>query len=355
MITSTLLLGCIIVGLGYIFLKKLLILLGTTTELLPYAVAYFQIVLLGIIFQMLAFVLTTAVKTEGKSQLALRAMLVSAVTNIVLDYLFIVVFKWGVRGAAWATIISQVTGFGWLLTFYINHKSGLNITSQCFIPETSLVLRMVELSFNPFITAAGASFALVVLNNFIIRIGGNPAIAAMGGINGLYILFIMPVMGMAQGVQPLFSYNFGAGLIERERRTLGFSFLLIGGFAVIVWAFMQIYPQFFMSFFLNPASKTLSVAIPGLRMFVCIFPLLSLQLLGASYLQATGQAKLAILLGALRQFILLIPIIFLLSYFWNLTGVWLATPAADAIAALITGIFFIRGLSQKNKNRTKSW
>ncbi len=323
-------------------LDNILQLFGADESILSQANIYMKIILGGFIFNMIAFIFNHTIRTEGNAHLPMVAMLASAVVNIVLDALFIIVFGWGVMGAAAATAIGQMSGFFILIPFYLRGKSHLELTISDFIIHAVIVKQIMITGMATFIGTMGNSIALGFLNQRLSIYGGTEAITSMGAINGLFTLFFLPLMGLQQGMQPIIGYNFGADKHDRVNRTLKLGILWAVGFSTLIFLALQIFPQFFMGMFINPSSPTMGVAVRGLRIYVIMLPLLGLNILGITFFQATDQGKKALILSMLRQFICLVPLLTVLPYQFGLTGVWAAVPAADGLAIVITTIALLR-------------
>ena len=335
----------------FLNLDSLLVLFGATPDVLVYASSYMTIIIAGFIFQMISFILNSSVRAEGRPMLSMLAMMSSAITNIILDYIFIVIFAWGVEGAAFATIAGQFVGLMILLSFYLRRKSVLHLSVKDFIPDLKVIGNIVMIGSATFITTIGTSVAMTFLNRELGTFGGTAAITSMGAINSLYTLFIMPIMGITQGMQPIIGYNYGAKEKKRVNRTLVLGMIIAISFSSIVFVLLQVFPITFVSMFLEKGSATIDVAVNGLRIFIIMLPLLSINIIGVAYYQSTARGKTSIVLGMLRQFVFLLPILLILPNFMGLNGVWLATPIADGFAVLVTIIFLLREF-RKEESKT---
>ncbi len=333
-------LGTIITGITlfviFINLQKILVLFGATSEILPYAISYMEIILMGFIFQMLSFSLNGAVRAEGRPLLSMIAMILAAVANTILDYVFIAIFRWGVEGAAIATILGQFLGLVILASYYLSGKSSLHLKARDLIPDLNVVKGILSIGFASFVTTLGTSVAMIFLNRGLSEYGGVAAITSMGAINSLYTLFIMPIIGLQQGMQPIIGYNYGARFTKRVYATLKLGLLIAISFSTILFLSLELFPVAFIGFFLDPDSPTIAVATKGLRIFIIMLPLVSINILGVGFFQSIAKGSKSIALGLLRQFILLVPIVLILPKFFGLTGVWVATPVADGLAILVT-------------------
>lgn len=329
-----------IIGI-YFNMDIIMVLFGASEDLIPMAKSYTNIILVGFLFQMFAFTFNNTVRVEGNPMIPMKAMIISAVTNIILDYIFIAIFNWGVNGAALATITGQIIGFFILLSFYIKGNSSLDIDIKDLKPDVTVIREIFTIGFSSFIGTVGMSLAMTFMNRSLITYGGTAAITSMGAINSLFTIFIMPIMGLQQGMQPIVGYNYGARLLDRSYSTLKIALIVSTLFSTVVFVLLQFFPQIFIGMFLDPTSTTMGVAITGMRYYMLMLPLLGVSFLGGAFFQATGMGKTAMILSLLRQFIILIPLVLILPTIWGLTGVWLATPLADVSSIIITIVALI--------------
>jgi putative MATE family efflux protein len=342
---NTLGLGVIITGLILVTLlltlEPILVLFGATFDILGYADDYMRIILYGFIFQMIAFSLTNTVRTEGRPMLAMIAMLLSAVANIVLDYIFIAICEWGVQGAALATILGQFAGLALLLPYYLSGKSVLRVRARYFIPKVQLSLKILSIGVASCVATLGMSISMIFLNRALGTYGGTAAITSLGAINSLYTLFIMPIMGLQQGVQPIIGYNYGAKQMSRVYQALKLGLMVAVIFSIAVFVLMEVFPETFIHLFLEAGSSTEPMAVAGLRIFILMLPVLCVNLMGVAFFQSIAQGATSMVLSLLRQLIFLIPAVLILPQFLGLTGVWLATPVSDGLSVVVTGIVLI--------------
>jgi putative MATE family efflux protein len=330
-------------------LESILYLFGGTPELVVYAVDYMEIILTGFTFQMFSFILSSFIRTEGQPVFTMVIMLVSAFTNIILDFVFIGVFDMGVQGAALATIIGQFLGFGISVYYYLSKRSQVKLHIEDLKLKLSIVKDIVVVGFATFLSTIGTSVAMVLLNRQLLSYGGTAAVTSMGAINSLYTFFIMPINGVTQGLQPIIGFNYGANKKKRVNKTLKYGIIIGVTFSALVFALLQLFPATFVSLFLDSASETVDIAVTGLRYFVLMLPLLSINIMGIAYFQSTAKGKTSMVLGLLRQFLFLIPIVLVLPNFMGLTGVWLATPIADALAIAVTIIVLVHNTRKDKK------
>lgn len=326
----------------FVNLDGMLAIFGAQDMVLHYAKAYMSIILMGFIFQMLSFILSSFVRTEGKPVLSMTAMIVSAVTNIILDYIFIGVFGMGVKGAALATIAGQMVGLLIYLSYYLRGRSNIHLRKVDFIPDFKILIKILSIGFASFITTLGTSLALTYINRSLAIYGGTMAVTSFGAINSLFTLFIMPLMGITQGVQPIIGYNYGAKQMDRVYETLKIGLIVGTVFATTVFTVMEVWAPTFVLLFLESGSETIPVAARGLRIFIAMLPFVSINFMGTAFFQSTAMGRTSIILGILRQFVFILPAIYILSKRFGLDGVWWSTPVSDGLAVLVTLYFLIK-------------
>jgi len=340
-VTYGVILNMILIVTMLLNLDQILIFFEAKGANFVYAKSYLSIILYGMIFQMMGFMFSNFVRTEGKPILSMTAMIVAALTNIILDYVFIAILHMGVEGAALGTIIGQLIGFVIYMSFYLRGRSNIHLIIRDFIPDLKVLLSIVSIGFASFITTMGTSVAMLFINKSLENYGGTASITAMGAINSLYTFFIMPVMGITQGIQPIIGYNYGAKQMKRVYKTLRIGIIVGSTFSIIVFILMEIFAPVFVLLFLKDGSDTIDVAVVGLRIFIGMLPVLSINLMGVAFFQSIAMGGISMLLGMLRQFIFLIPMLYVLPKLFGLTGVWMATPISDALAVLITFIIIM--------------
>ncbi len=321
--------GLLLTILGQIFMPSLLKLVGATEANLPYALTYMRIITGGVVFQLASFTMAALIRSEGKPVYAMVSQVVSALTNILLDYIFIGLFGWGVAGAAVATVIGQLVGFVMLFRFFFISKKSLLKLHLANVPlRAALVRQICMIGASSFIinlgTGISASFTNVALESY----GGDAAITSYGAINSLITLVLMPLIGLLQGVGPIMGFNHGMRQNKRVWHTLWTGIALGSVFAVLMFAVMEMFPEAAASLFLDPASPTMQVCAQGLRIQILFLPILPISILSTAYFQSTAQGGKSLLISALRQ-VLVIVAVMVLPLYWQLNGVWMALPFAE--------------------------
>lgn len=311
--------------------------LGTTPEVLPYAHDFTTIILAGSIFMHVGFGLNNLIRAQGDPKTALATQVLAAAVNAVFNYVFIFICGMGIAGAAWATIVAQAVAAGWVMHCFIRGTGLLRLRWRNLRLRREIVAEICKIGVAPFLMQLGASVVMVVLNLRIMQFGGTTAVAAFGIVNRILMLMMMPVAGISQGAQPIIGYNYGAKQFSRVLATLNTAMLTamaVGAFGLIIVEFLA--EPIVLLF--NAEPRLTEIGSVGLRVFLCTLPVIGFQIVGANYFQAIGKAYYAIVFNVLRQIIVLIPMVFILSGYFGLTGIWAAGPVSDVASALLTGV-----------------
>ncbi len=326
--------------IGLIFKEPLLYLFGASPATYEYANQYMTVILMGSLFQGIGFGLNNVIRAEGNPKIAMYTMLLGALTNIILDPIFIFAFGLGIRGAAIATIISQLVTTIWVMRYFLSGKSKLRLKKENLKPNAAIVGSIVAIGMSPFFMQVAASLVTIISNNALKANGGDIAIGAMTVINSLAMFFLMPIFGINQGAQPIIGFNYGAKQYNRVKEALKYA--IAGGTIISTFGFIM--TQFFtvsMIKMFNDDPELISVATVGMRTFLVMLPIIGFQIISSNYFQAVGKAPKSMFLGLLRQVIVLIPMLLILPQFFGLMGVWYAGPTADLIASLVTALFLV--------------
>ena len=341
--------GLAMTVLGEIFMPSLLKLVGATQANLPYALSYMRIITGGVVFQLFSFSMSVMIRTEGKPVYSMVSQIVSAATNIVLDYLFIGPLNMGVEGAALATILGQIVGFAMLFHyFFISKKSMLKINKENIRLRMSLVKKISVIGASSFIINLGTGISASFTNVALQQHGGDAAITSYGAINSLVTLVLMPIIGILQGVAPIMGFNYGMRQYPRVWKTLWTGIAFGSVFAIIMFVFMEIFPEAAASLFLDPASPTMQLCAAGLRLQILFMPILSISVLSTAYFQSTAQGGKSLFISTMRQALTVIMVL-VLPYLWQLNGVWLASPVAEFTMIFVSLIMLFADWRKRTK------
>lgn len=321
------------------FLDPLLKIFGATATNLPYAKSYMQIILLGNVFASIGFGMNNFIRAEGNPRTAMVTMLIAAIINVVLDYIFIFIFHWGIQGAAFATIIAQFVAASWVLSYFLGGKSFLKLKRKNITLDGKLLLQIVAIGSAPFAMQLASSLLNLVMNNSLRIYGGDTAIAGMGIVFSIMMVLMMPVMGISQGAQPIIGYNYGAGQYDRVKKTLKSAIFVATTIAIIGFIVTRLFSVQLVTLF-NPQDQDLiDFGSKAIYYFFLMLPIIGFQMVGANYYQAVGKPRAAMTLTLSRQVLFLIPLLLIFPRFFGLDGILYAVPTADFLAFLLTFIF----------------
>lgn len=336
-----LILGLLLSILGLSFLRPILAAFGTSEDVMPYASQYMGIILLGSTFFAFAISSSNVVRAEGNTRLAMTCMLLGAATNLVMAPILIFGFHMGMRGAGIATVTANVAVFLNLTRYFLSGKSMLRIRRADLIPDFSLLPEMFGIGMSSFTRVAAGSVLAMVLNNSIKHYGSDVDLAALGIINRVMLFFLMPMIGLVMGLQPIAGFNYGARNIPRVKEAIWTASKFATAMSTFAFVIMMLFPrQICMIFDKNPEVVNEGVFIT--RIIILILPFVGFQIVGASVFQALGRAWPAIFLSLTRQLVFLIPFLLLFPTFLGLTGLWVAHPVADFLSTAVTTAWMVR-------------
>lgn len=338
--------------LGLIFLNPLLKVFGASPNVLPYSRQYLSIILFGAVFQAVGFGMNNFIRAEGNPKIAMTTMLIGAILNTILDPIFIIVFKMGIKGAATATIISQAVSAIWVLHYFFGGKSSLKIHKKNIKLQPQIVGKILAIGSAPFAMQVAASGITALINNSLLTYGGDLAISAYGIINSVTMMILMPLFGINQGAQPIIGYNYGAKKYDRVKKALKLAILAATTIVLIGFVVTRAFPEQLVSLFNRKDKELIELGANGMRIFLVMLPIIGFQIVSSNYFQAVGKPKHAMFLSLSRQVLVLIPAILILPRFFGLNGVWMAGPTADVISSIITGLFLLyelRHLEMKHR------
>ena len=341
-VVLTLIFGIILTIILLLFNEPLLYAFGASDNTIVYANDYMNIYAIGTLFVMTSIGLNCFITTQGFSKYSMLNVVIGALTNIILDPIFIFGFKMGVKGAALATIISQGVSALMVLSFLFSKKSKLKINLESLKPELSIIFSCMALGLAPFIMQSTESILSICFNTSLYKYGGDTAVGAMTICSSLMMFAMMPLQGFTQGAQPIISYNYGAKNPERIKKAFKILLITCFGYAFIYWGVVMLFPNVFASIFSDSATLV-EFASNALRIYMACICLFGIQIACQQTFIALGNAPISLFLALLRKVILLIPLIYILpTFIENKTNaIFLAEPIADFIAVTTTLITFL--------------
>lgn len=335
----------LLMGFFYAFKKPVLYLFGASDATIPYAVDYISIYLMGTVFVELALGLNAFIISQGQSRIAMMAVLIGAAVNIILDPVFIFGLQMGVKGAARATVISQALSALWTVGFLVSKRSTLTIKPEAMKPDLHIIGSVMALGVSPFIMRATESLISVVLNSGLQRYGGDIYVGSLTIMQSVMQMYAAPLGGFTQGVQPIISYNFGAGNFDRVKklyRSMITSCFLFSASATIL---IIIFPGFFAGMFTNDAAliRLVEQMMPIFMFGMLVFGLQ--QGIQPAFL-ALGQAKISFFIAIFRKVVLLVPLALILPLKFGVMGIYYAEPISDVLSAAMAATLFLLNIKK---------
>ncbi len=331
----TLIIGVVYMTCFLVFLDPILRMFGASDASLPYAREFMQWIIPGMVLINLTFSYNNVMRATGYPRKAMLTNILGAVLNAILAPLFLFGFGWGIWGAALATDIAMAITAVYVLSHFFNPASALVFRRGACRLRWPVVKSILMIGMAPFLINLAAAAINAVMNNSLLKYGGDNAIAAIVAFNRYVTIFVFIVIGICQGMQPILGYNYGAGQYGRLRRTL---FLAIGVGLLVTTAgcvLAQLAPRGIASMFMQDETQ-IQAAVICLRYSTLCFWMVGVQIVSTNFFQSLGMAGKAIFLSLTRQIIFMIPFLFILPGFWGLEGIWCAFPLSDALATIVT-------------------
>ena len=341
--TVLMILAVVLTAVFYVTLSPLIRLFGGSDSTLPYALEYGRIYILGSVFVLIVMGMNTFITTQGFAKTSMLTTVIGAVINIVLDPIFIFVFDMGVTGAAVATVLSQAVSAIWILKFLMGKKTILRLKAKNLRLVPKIITPCLSLGVSSFIMISTESILSISFTSSLARFGGDVAVGAMTVLTSINQLVTMPLTGICQGGQPLISFNYGARKLDRVKEAFLCQFFVCIAYTTGFWLLLMFFPSFFAGIF---TSDMALVDYTGwaLRIFLAGAFSIGFQISCQQAFMALGQAKISLFMACLRKLILLIPMIFILPFFFQnkAMAVFLAEPISDILAAAVTTFMFFR-------------
>ena len=344
-ITLTSLITLIFVIVGLTFVEDIIPVFGGKGAIFEPAKVYYIIVLYGVPFLALSMMGNTVIRAVGKPKFAMYAMMIPSVGNIVLDVIFIKYLDMGMGGAAWATTGSYFLCFLFIFWFFISNNSELKVRSNFLLLKKSIVKEINSLGSITLARQATVSVTYLLMNNILFNYGGEISVTSYAIAGRMMMFALFPVYGITQGFLPIAAYNYGAKKYERVKEVIFNAIKYASLFATLVFLVLMIFPIQITKIFTNDIEVIRETPI-AIRWVFSLTPIIAIQLIGAAYFQGIGKAKMGLFLALLRQGILFIPMILILSYFFGENGVWISFPLSDLIATIITGLILSKEIKK---------
>ncbi|MDY2821721.1 MAG: MATE family efflux transporter [Oscillospiraceae bacterium] len=333
--------SAVLTALLLIFDRDLLLAFGASENTIEYAVDYMNIYAIGTVFVQLTLGMNAFITAQGFANIGMVTVMIGAVSNIVLDPIFIFGLHMGVRGAALATIISQCVSCVWVVAFLFGKKTILRLKAKNLFVSPKIILPCITLGLATFIMQSSESVISVCFNSSLLKYGGDIAVGAMTILTSVMQFAMLPLNGISQGSQPILSYNYGAGNSERVKKTFRLLLAVCLTYSSLLWGFIELFPQGFARMFSSDAAL-IDFTAHALRIYCAVLCLFGIQMSCQMAFVSIGSALCSISVAVVRKFVLLLPLIYIMPAFVadKTMGVYMAEPVADVIAITFTSILF---------------
>ena len=335
-ITLNLIIGIVFGALSLIFLDPILRFFGASDSTIPYARDFMTVILAGNVFSHMYFGMNAVLRAASKPRHAMFATIFTVVMNILLDVVFILWWGWGIKGAALATIISHIMALCWQMKLFSNQKELLHLKRGIYKLKKDLVKNIVSIGISPFLMNACACVIVIFMNNQLVKYGGDMAVGAYGIANSIATIFVMFVIGLNQGMQPIAGYNFGSQQFDRMMRVVKLAVISATAIMTTGWLIAMFAPYYCARMFTTD-SELIRQSVKAIHINMMMFPIIGGQMVITNFFQCIGKVKISIFLSLSRQLLLLLPLLIILPQFFNIDGVWAALPSSDALSAVIAG------------------
>lgn len=353
-VTLSVILGVVVMAVGFILLEPILKLFGAIPSVMPYARDYTFVILLGIPFNILSVSLANMARTDGSPRMSMYGVLIGAILNTILDPIYIFVFQWGVKGAAVATITSQIISTVVLLLYFIK-RGHMHLSFRQMKPHGFTCKKITTLGISACITQLVACVMQVVMNNSLVyygdkcEVGGDVALSAMGIVMKIAMILSAFAIGIGIGAQPIFGFNLGARRPRRIRKTYVIAVVSATALIALGWIACQTIPNLILQVFGGGKGQFMIFGVKCMRIYLGGIICAGIQIVSTNYFQATGQPLKAAILSSLRQLLLLVPLILILPLFFGLNGILYAGPIADVSSAVIVIVFVVFEMKKLNR------
>lgn len=332
-------LSTLFMALGLTFIDPLLKLFGASETLLPYAKDYISVIFLGSVFFSFAVASNNLIRAEGNAKAAMFSMIIGTGLNILLDPIFIFIFKLGIRGAALATIISQFISFIYVVSYLYSDRSSIKVKPHHLKPQFEILWEIFTVGSASFARQIAGSLVAIILNNSLRIYGGDISITIFGIVNRLIMFLFMPMFGVVQGMQPIAGFNYGAKKIDRVMEAVKLSMITTTILATFGFLIAELFPSQIMWIF-NKDPELIKDGSKVIRIIISMVPILGFQIVGATLFQSLGKAIPSLVLSLSRQVLFFIPLVLILPriYGLGLLGIWLTFPIADLLSTIVTAV-----------------
>lgn len=347
-VTLNLLIGFVFSVVCLVFLDPILYFFGASKETIPYARSFMQIILLGNMVTHMYFGMNAVLRAASKPRQAMNATIFTVLMNILLDSIFILWWGWGIRGAAVATVLSQSMALMYQLKLFMNKQQLLHFKRGIYRLRKDLVNNIISVGISPFLMNLCACLIVIFMNNQLVRYGGDLSVGSYGIANAISTIFLMFVIGVNQGMQPIAGYNYGSQQLDRLIKVLRLAILIATIIMTTGWMIAMFLPYYCARLFTTDPTL-IEISIKAIRLDMLFFPFVGSQMVITNFFQCIRKVKVSIFLSLSRQLLFLLPMLYILPQFFGLDGVWYALPASDITAAIVANIIMFKYMGRLKK------
>ena len=331
------------------FLNPILRFFGASDTTIPYARDFMSVILLGNVFSHMYFGMNAILRAGSKPKQAMLATIFTVIMNIILDYFFIMIFHWGIKGAAYATVISQVIALIWQIWVFSNKKELLHFKRGIYGLKKDIVKNIIGVGISPFAMNVCACVVVIFINQQLVHYGNDLDVGAYGISNKIGFIFVMFVMGVNQGMQPIAGYNYGAQQLDRMMHVVKLAIIVATIIMTIGWLIAMFIPYYCSRLFTKDATL-IGLGIKAIRINLLAFPIVGCQMVITNFFQSIGKVKISIFLSLSRQLLLLLPLLATLPLIYGVNGVWYAMPTSDVCASIIAAFMMMAYMKNLRNN-----
>lgn len=339
----------LVIGI-YIFRDSLIIKLGSSENIFPYAKTYITIILIGALFQGLMFLMAYILTAFGNTKIVLLSTSIGAICNVIMNYILVVKFNFGVEGAAIATVSSQIVAFIYAFIKFMQNKKQMGLSFESKL-DKGIAKGIIFVGFSTFIVEISDAILAVVLNKMLVEIGGDTAIVAVGLVTRVSMILFITVIGISSAMQPIAAYNYGAENYDRVKKIVRLSIKSATVTSIFLWLVTMIFTKQIIGLFVND-QNIIGYTVSAFRIVIAVFPCVGAYFVAIYYYQAMGMAKSSLLLSIFREILVLIPLLHIMVYGFKLgvVGAWIAYPVADIISFIVSIVYIKCNRAEEMEN-----
>lgn len=338
-----------LLGICFVFRQPLLIAAGATEANLQYCKDYFEVLILAMLFTVPCIGINNFIRTEGSPRISMWTQIMSSVINVIVNYICVIRLDWGVKGAAFGILVGNVVALAWVMSYFLGKRSFLKIRRENLRFRWKLIRKIAVLGLAPFLMNIANSVQALIMNKTVVAYGGDAGLAIVSVVTGMTSLFIMSLVGLNQGAQPIIGYNYGAADYRRVKKTLYTAMVFATVLGTCFFVLLQFFGDGLSALFMGADKELIPMASHALKVYYLVLPLVGAQIVCTGYFQAIGKPLYSALLSMSRQVLVFIPCLLILPRFFRLEGAWMSAAVADAVTCVTTAVLIVLSIRKMNR------